>query len=57
MYDQYKEQNIAPEPQKQAIEQPKTEVKEIAPLTEKVAQNGNTEQTELNEIKNTVEKK
>jgi predicted nucleotidyltransferase len=34
---------IAPEPQKQAVEQPKTEVKEIAPSTEKVAQNENTD--------------
>ena len=39
-YEQY---NIAPEPQKATIEQPKTEVKEIAPSTEKVAQNENTD--------------
>lgn len=34
---------LAPEPQKQTVEQPKTEVKQITPTIEKVAQNENTE--------------
>ena len=37
------EEEVAPEPQKQAVEQPKTEVEEIVPPTEKVAQNENTD--------------
>ena len=34
---------VAPEPQKQVVEQPKTEVKENIPVKEKVAQNENTD--------------